>query len=254
MDVTAFILVALLIAGLAGLVSWQHHKRLRAAYEVYVASDPTLQATERPCGLDPSSWHRFAGIDAGDRRRGLRWGVEGPMAASVGGVEVGVHVAAFEWWYEERSTSGSGKSRSTTYSKRRLPVVVARLPVELPVDLTVGPKSLWRRIGIGRRGQEVESQEFNRAFHVESSDERLTLKLLDANLQAVLPGDFARRTLTVSGPWVVLTGDPRTSDRQRPGPIGKLPGLRADLVHLIGQVPAAFWRATGAAPGGDVDE
>ncbi|MTV25584.1 hypothetical protein FTX61_09210 [Nitriliruptoraceae bacterium ZYF776] len=241
--IVLFVVFGLVVVG--GFWLRHHaHQRLVTSHQALVDREPGLRATDTPCGFAASSLLRFAGIDRGDRRFGVRWGVEGPLGVRIAGRESGVNAAAFEWWCERRHRNKHG----TSYTTRTVPVVLAELPVELPVDVTLGPESLLGRAGLTRADQQVESTAFNRAFRVRSSDERLTLQLLDANLQTVLPRDFDGRTITISGRYVVMTGRPRHRDAQLDGVIGQLPAVRQDLQHLLAEVPAQFWRAVGADP------
>src|SRR5690606_14705899 len=99
--------------------------------------------------------------------------------------------------------------------------------------------------------QQLESEEFNRRFRVEGSDERLTLRFLDAAMQHRLLTRAVGRSIHLQGDLLVLGGSPDHRDGSLPGVIGELPATLQDLTGLLRAVPSQLWRSVAARA--DVD-
>lgn len=247
MTFAGFVLLGiLLLAGVWYASHWSRRKH-EAALTQLLARDRRLGRTLTPCGLTPDQLAAgFRATPRGDRRYGLRHGVSGRLALPVAAREVECEAASFQWWSEERQTTSDSNGTRTTYSERRTPVSVVRLPVTVPDRIVLTPESLFGRFGLTRGGHQLESSEFNRRFRVDGRDRSLTVRLLDAHLQTRLTEEFAGRTIEVVGNLLVLGGRPTHRDGSLHGVIGELPAMRQDLARLVDAFPAQFWRAVDA--------
>jgi hypothetical protein len=239
MELLPFLLVGLLAIG--GLVVTHLHRRRKdEAFDRLVTRDPALVPTAAPLGWDA---HRLsatcASLPEGDRRWGLEYGVEGPLRTTVAGEDLHLDCAAFRWWWEQRRQNQQHHHR---YETRRTTVALVRLPVFAPTPVRIRPESVLGRLGITRGGRQLESSEFNRAFRVESGDDRLAVMLLDAELQATLLEAFRGRSIELVGDLLLLEGEPSHRDASLPGAIGQLPAVRQDIARLVAAVPAQVWR------------
>lgn len=244
-------LVGLGLLAVAAVVAWAAHayrRRLEASLAAWLDREPGLAPTATPLTLTTDQLADACyGCPRGDRRYGLRFGVEGPLTATLAGREVTVTCAAFEWWWEERRQQSDGKGHTTTtYATRRLPVAAARLPAAVPDHVHVGPETVFGRLGLSRSDQQLESDAFNRRFRVLAQDRMLTVQLLDAGLQELLLEHYTGRTIELLGDLLVVSGDPQRRDDTLMGPLRRLPPVREDVAHLLAGVPAQFWRAIGA--------
>ncbi|HSK23116.1 MAG TPA: hypothetical protein VK906_08075 [Egicoccus sp.] len=245
------VLVGLALVAVVGLIAWAQYayrQRLQASLASWMAREPALAPTTTPVGLAPGQLaDGFHGCPRGDRRYGLRWGVEGPLDARIDGRDVTVPCAAFEWWWEERRQHNDGKGHTTTsYVTRRVPVAAVRLPSVVPDQVHIGPETVFGRIGISRSDHQLESDAFNRRFRVLAQDRLLTVQLLDAGLQELLLSRFTGRTIELLGDLLLLSGDPGRRDERLVGAVGTLPPVREDAAALLAGMPAQFWRAIDA--------
>jgi hypothetical protein len=238
------VLAVLAIAAVA-YANHRKHVRKRESLQRLLDRDPDLRRTETPCGLDVATLPSFAGIPRGDRRRGIRYGVEGPSSMQPGGQPTRLPCAAFQWWWEERQTTQTQQGTQTSYSERRTTVAIVRLPTPVPDRIVLRPESVLGRVGLTRGGQQVESSEFNRRFRVECQDRTLSLHLLDARMQELLLTAFAGRSVELRGDLLVLVGRPDHRDASLEGVVGELPAVRQDAARLVGAIPPPFWRAVG---------
>jgi hypothetical protein len=240
-------LVAVALFGAAVLYgSHLKRQRKRESLRRLLARDPSLAVTAAPCGLAADTLpHRLTALPAGERRRGVRWGVAGPLAITVAGTPRSAECATFQWWWEERQTQHTRHGTRTTYVEKRTTAALLRLPVPAPDAIVLRPESVLGRVGITRGGHQLESSEFNRRFRVECRDRTLTLHLLDANLQQLLTAHFPGRTLELRGDLLALVGTPDHRDPTLEGVVGELPAVRQDLARVVAAIPPAFWRALG---------
>lgn len=248
MDAFPLLLILIVVAVVGGTAVWWHQEQARrteAALDQLLAQRPGWQRADHLCGLTAD---RLAGDDTatprGDRRYGLEHVVAGPLTAEIDQQRRPVDVGVGHWWYEVRRTSTDGRGHtSTRYERRRVPVAAARLPGSLPAPITIGPESVFGRIGLTRGGHQLESDGFNRRFRVDGGDRTLTVTLLDARLQSHLVDRYAGRTLRLRDDLLLLGGDPTTTDTTLFGPIRDLPGLCEDLEDLLAHLPPPFWRS-----------
>ncbi|MFA9445623.1 hypothetical protein [Egicoccus sp. AB-alg6-2] len=242
------IMVVLAVVAVFGLVLYvqhAHRKRMEDGLARLLAREPGLMPTATPIGLSAAQFaDTFVGCPRGDRRNGVRWGVEGPLATEFEQQPVTLRCAAFEWWWEERREHRDANgSTTTTYATRRTMVTATQLPRVVPDHVRIGPESVLGRLGLTRGDHQLESDAFNRRFRVVARDRMLTVQLLDAGLQELLLTAFQGRTIELSGDLLVLAGDPSDRDDTLPGCIGRLPTVRQDTARLLQGVPAQFWRA-----------
>ena len=239
MELLPFLLVGLLAIG--GLV-FNHLQRRRKeeAFGRLIARDRTLTPTASPLGWDRHHLSATcASLPEGDRRWGLEYGVEGPLRTTMAGEDVHLDCSAFRWWWEQRRQNQQHNHR---YETQRTIAALVRLPVFAPVPVRIRPESVLGRLGITRGGRQLESSEFNRAFRVESGDDRLAVMLLDADLQATLLEAYRGRSIELVGDLLLLEGEPSHRDDSLPGAIGQLPAVRQDIGRLVAAVPAQVWR------------
>ena len=242
-ELVPFLLVGLLAIG--GLVvSHLHRRRKEESFNRLVTRDPGLTPTAAPLGWDR---HRLlatcASLPEGDRHCGLEYGVEGPVRTTIAGADEQLDCAAFRWWWEQRRQNQQHGHR---YQTRRTTVAMVRLPVVTPTPVRIRPESVLGRLGVTRGGRQLESSEFNRAFRVESGDDRLAVMLLDAELQATLLEGYRGRSIELVGDLLLLEGEPSHRDGSLLGAIGQLPAVRQDIARLAAAVPAQVWRQLGS--------
>ena len=250
-DMDRPVLVGLALVVLVGLIAWgayAYRRRLEQSLADWLAREPGLAPTVSPVGLTPAQFaDGFQGCPRGHRRYGLRWGVEGPLDARIGGLTATLTCAAFEWWWEERRQQTDSKGNTTTsYVTRRVPVAAARLPAAVPDHVQIGPETVFGRLGMSRSDHQLESDAFNRRFRVLAQDRMLTVQLLDAGLQELLLARYTGRTIELLGDLLVVAGDPGRRDDALMGPLRRLPPAREDVRELLAGIPAQFWRAIGA--------
>lgn len=232
------LVVAVLVGG--GVLSWQLRQRRVLRQGLHrLAAREGLRLTDRPCGLDRRQLaDRSDATPAGDRRYGLRHAVEGPVDVALDGTTVRAQLGCFQWWWEVRSQSDHGRS----YQTRACTVAAVRLPVAVPGTVRIEPEGVLGRVGLRRADQQLESEEFNRRFHVRGSDPQLTVRFLDASMQHRLLTTATGRTVHLEGDVLLLGGAPAHRDPSLPGIVGQFPAAAQDLLGLLRSVPAQVWR------------
>ena len=239
------LLIAALVVG--GLVAWWRNHKVKESFQKLLQRDPSWRRTATPCGYQTSLLaNRFAPTPRGDRRYGIRYGIEGPLEVQIAGSDVTCTASCFEWWYERRRRRSSRHGHRVSYEKQRELAVAVRLPAPVPRAIRIGPESVLGRVGLTSAGEQLESSEFNRRFRVEGDDPALTVQLLDAQLQHDLVERFAGRSLEISDDLLVIGGRPDHRDDSLTGVIGYLPALQLDARTVLGRIPDQFWRAIGA--------
>lgn len=151
-------------------------------------------------------------LPEGDRVHSAVWGLEEDTTLALGGSQVGVRVAAFEWWWEDRRTStDSNGNTSTSWDRESIVAALVRLPepADLP-GILVQREGVFSRMGMCGRGDfQVESEEVNRCYDIRVTDKKRAIRLFDADFQAALLRDFADVTFEVGGSWaLVVSGTP----------------------------------------------
>lgn len=244
------ILVLLVAATILGLVV-RRRRQVRASFAALLA-DEGLVATATPCGLTTDHLAgAFVATPRGDRRCGVRWGVDGPLPVRFAGADLEAWCTTFQWWSEDRRTAHTEHGATTRYVERSTMVAALRLPTEIPARIVLRAGTPLGRLGLTRGGQQLESSEFNRRFRVDSDDAALSVRLLDARLQHLLTERYAGRSVELGGDLLVLGGAPSHRDRRYLGVVGDVAATRADARRLLAAVPAQFWRACVLASGDD---
>jgi hypothetical protein len=256
-SVWLFVLVGLALVGATLYLGHVRKERLRAALATLTERYPGWRLTGWPCGLSPDMLAaRTAATPRGDRRYGVRHGIEGPLTMQLAGREVTCDASLFQWTYEERQRNRNNQGHTTTsYRTRTELVALCRLPVVVPGAIRIGSESVLGRIGLTRGGQQVESSEFNRRFRVEGRDPALTVQLLAPALQQELLASYQGRSIHLDDDLLVLGGEPTHRDTTLISPIGAMPAMRQDIERLARHLPAQFLRAVAAErqTSGDAD-
>jgi len=243
------LLVLVVIAVVIGVVLFRRarRRRIQESLRALLGRDPRWRPDTALCGRAPGQLAgRCPVTPRGDRRYGLEYVITGPLDFVALGETRTCWASCGLWWYEvEQTDTDEDGQTSRTYSRKEVPVVAVALPATLPAEISIDSESLFGRIGLTRGGQQVESDAFNRRFRVEGSDPTLTVQLLDAQLQHLLLAAYPKRSLWLAGDLVVIGGQTDRPDPSLSGPIRSLPGLQADAVDLLANVPAQLWRAIG---------
>ena len=168
------VLLVVLIAAAVIVVRWQLHKRKVAAFTAFAAA--------RGWGYrerDDVLTERYVGTPFG---QGF-----GKQAAHVlVGPHRGRTFAAFEYVYKERQ--GSGKNRRTvTY---RHTVVALDTPAARPT-LELAREGIGRKLLglVGVRDLQLESEEFNKTFHIRAENDRFAYDVLHPRTMEWMLGD-----------------------------------------------------------------
>ena len=109
----------------------------------------------------------------------------------------GLEVRVFDYWYYEESSDTEGGS-SRSYS--RFDCVIALVDASCP-QLRIGPENVLTRIASALSFDDIafESDEFNRAFHVQGRDRRFATALCDARMMDWLLGNALGYSFEVTG-------------------------------------------------------
>jgi len=112
---------------------------------------------------------------------------------------------AFDYQY----TTGSGKNRRVYNFSCGLISTGAQWP-----QLTLGPEGFFERVldVVGGADIQFESEEFNRAWEVRSSDPRFAAALIDPEMMLFLLEKAEGARIEVHGPWILFSGEQRDPD------------------------------------------
>jgi hypothetical protein len=178
---------------------------------------------------------------AGDNRR-----VENVMTGTRGGREFGV----FEFWYT-RGAGDTGRGGPLD-PQRSMTCALVGAPIDAP-PLAVTPRTQGFAAVPGVPGGEAvgsESEAFDRAFRVTSSDPRFASAALDARVMAWMLDDEAGAWgYQAQGSWLLVFGS-RRPPSEVPGVLERAIAFADRLPHVVGDLfppPAAD---AGAQPGG----
>lgn len=249
-------LVVLALLGVVALVGaagayLEHRRRGRKRQDLarLLERDRRMTITATPCGLDEQTLAvGYEVCPAGDRKRGVRYGVSGPTRVELSGTPQDVECAAFQWFWEVRTRTRSATGqRHTRHEEMRTTVGAIAMPTTVLRRILIRPESPLGRTGLTRGGIQVESDEFNRRFRVESNDRELAVQLLDPGVQRLLLEAFTGRSIELRGTTLLLEGTPTHRDDSLTGVIGELPAVRQDVRRLLAAVPPQFWRAAQSA-------
>jgi hypothetical protein len=224
------VIVIILVLAVAGLVAWysylQKQKRREELFE-FAATHALTWSREDPWSI-PSSYG-FRLFSVGDGR-----GCENVLA----GVWDGLPVREADYWYYDQSTDSKG-NRSRTY--HRFSIVIADLPCSVP-HVSIEKETLLSRMAdhLGFADLTFESEEFNRAYQVRSTDREFAYKLIDARMMQWLLSMGQGFGFEIMGPNLLAY-----SGKRRP----------TELIPLFGMaklfdehVPNLVWTDYGIGP------
>jgi hypothetical protein len=147
----------------------------------------------------------------------------------------GRQIMAFEYSYKE--TQGSGKDqRTVTYNYT---VVALSLPADKPT-LQVGREGLGRKLLglVGVRDLQLESEQFNEAFHIKTDNDRFAYDILHPRMMEWMLADQRAR----AAPFRFERGDLMTWDRGRID-LPKVRWMLEYLCDVVDQVPSFVWNS-----------
>lgn len=217
--VGALLVGALLVGGLIAYLSYLADKRRREALAAFAQGRGWTYV-----GEDPYLVGRFDGAPFG-RGFGRR------ASNAIRGVHLDRPFVAFDYRYKEQQ--GSGKERRTvTY---RFSITVVEHGVVTP-GLVVDPENFLERFAgrIFNSDIELESEDFNRAFRVNSPDRRFASAVLHPRMMEHLMR-FQELGWRLEGDAMLLVEDGRYD------PSG-IDGRLAVMDSILDLVPEFLWR------------
>jgi hypothetical protein len=218
---TLLIIIGLVVVGAVLYFQHQAHKKKVAEFTAF-AGARGWSYVERDDGLED----RFLGAPFG-RGHGRR------VRHVLTGEHRGRRVLVFEYTYKESEGSGDDR-RTRTYHH-----TVASLSTPLPKPtLEVGREGLGRRLlgFVGVRDLQLESEEFNKAFHIRTEDDKFAYDVLHPRMMEWLLADG--RALDI--PFRFERGDLMTFDREEIE-TAKVDGMLDYLCDVIDRVPSFVW-------------
>jgi len=158
-------LIVLVVIGIAVAAYWGYRSRIERQEKVAKHTRAAAENGWAYTGRDDSLADRFAGTPFGK-------GHSRAADHAFTGEHRGRPFTAFEYRYE----TGGGDSRSTNYV---FTVAVVPLPRRMP-GLQVAPETLRTKLlgHVGMRDLQLESDEFNEMFRVDTEDERFAYAVL----------------------------------------------------------------------------
>lgn len=238
-----FIVIVLVMVFVVGVAVVRGKK----AHEAWtrVAEQEGLRPTPTPCGLTEDRLAALEVCPTGNGEHGLWHGADG-RAEIDGATTTPVDVGVLAWWWKEQPARVEHSINETV--EHHHAVAVMRLPFHVP-HVTIVPEGRLTRLGLtGRDDLQVESEVFNRRFHVErhDTDVQLVVRLLDAEFQRVLVDEFDGRQVELVDDLLVVAGDaddtPPPDEPELRGVVAQLPHARRDVIRLAGALPDAFVR------------
>lgn len=222
MNTALLVIAAVVVVGLVLYFQYQAHKKKVAAFTA-LARERGWHYTERDRGLAT----RFVGTPFGeghgrDARHALR------------GSHRGHEMLAFEYSYKE--TTGSGDDRKTeTY---RYTVVSIGLPAPMPT-LQVNREGLGRKLlgFVGVRDLQLESEEFNKAFHIRAENDKFAYDVLHPRMMEWMLAD--ERAL--STPFRFERGDLVTWQEGRID-VSDVDWMSNYVCDVVERVPSFVWK------------
>ncbi|MGH3877595.1 MAG: DUF3137 domain-containing protein [Actinophytocola sp.] len=224
MDIGTVLLVILGLAVVAAVFYFQHkaHQKKVAEFTAFAAKRG-WRYTER----DRSLIDRFRGDPFGrghgrDAKHALR------------GEHRGRQVLAFEYSYKE--TEGSGDDRRTTTYRHT--VVSLSLPAARPT-LQVGREGFGRKLlgFVGVRDLQLESEQFNEAFHIKADDDKFAYDVLHPRMMEWMLSDQRAQSV----PFRFERGDLMTWDREKID-VRKVEWMLDYLCDVVDRVPSFVWK------------
>lgn len=213
------VLVGALVAVIAGVILKMRAEELRRRGFASLADSLGLDfSAHDPSGL---LFLPFALFQKGDGQ-----GVENVIH----GEWRGMPLAAFDFWFFEETTDSDG---GTHRSYQRFSCAVTEVEADLP-SLTIGRDNLFTRIYDAVRSDEInfETDEFNRAFNVESVNRKFAHDLIDQRMMAWLLAADRRFLFEVSGRWLLCFG-PRLQPQALVPLLGTLEGFRGRVPRVV---------------------
>ena len=109
----------------------------------------------------------------------------------------GLEIRAFDFWYYRDSTDAEGRS-SRSYS--RFSCLIALVEASCP-QLRIAPENVLTRLASALSFDDIgfESEEFNRAFHVQGRDRRFATALVDARMMEWMVREAQGYSFEVTG-------------------------------------------------------
>lgn len=264
--------VAIVVIGvLAVRGAIRGRERVETTYQ-QVCRDHGLAPTDTPLGVGDSWLAQFELLPRGDRDCSAVWGMQGPVALTLGTDAVEATCAAFEWWWEDKQTSrdSNGGSR-TRWVRRACLAALVRLPAPYVMPrVRVEREGMFARLGIGGRGDfQVESEEFNQRHDVRVRDPESAIRLFDPGFQQAMLSTFDGTAFELAGDLALVVVDTSSTgwtlaglETRRGGPGGlaglfsrqgdridtdpsivqALPGMRHRATALLQAMPDGWWR------------
>ena len=168
MEIGLFIVLGVAAVGFVAWFSYRQKQKRRQAFALMATQLGLQYSPEDPFGTLSEP---FAFFEKGDGR-----GVENVLS----GTWQDLDVRLFDYWYYEESTDSKG-SRSRTYY--RFDCVIVPVNAGCP-RLSITHENLGTRLANALTFHDIrfESEEFNRAFYVRSSDTKFANDLVDARM------------------------------------------------------------------------
>jgi hypothetical protein len=221
-----FVLLFVVVLGY-GVYSYRQDRKRRRTLAGFAASNGWTYTTE-----DESFARRWSGTPFGEGDHRLARNI-------LGGTSHGRPFVGFDYAYDTETSGGqTGRERTT----HRFAVVSVHLPTWLP-DLEVTPTSLLGRaaaaVGIDT-GIQLESEDFNRHFHVTARDPKFASDVLTPRTMEAM--------LRVDGlSWRIEGADLVSWGSGRMEPVVLLARLAA-LSGVVDGVPGFVWHDNGYDP------
>jgi hypothetical protein len=218
------IIVGLVVVGAVLYFQYQAHQKKVAEFTVF-AAERGWSYVER----DDDLVDRFLGAPFG---RGHGQVVKHVLR----GAHRGREVLVFEYSYKEADRSGSSRGTELYHHT----VASVSTPTATPT-LEVGREGLGRKllglVGlVGLRDLQLESEEFNAAFHVQTDDDRFAYDVLHPRMMEWLVADGQ----ALETPFRFERGDLLTWDRDEID-LQKIDGMVAYLCDVLDRVPSFVW-------------
>lgn len=226
MGTTGYVVLAIVgVLFIGGVMYFQYKARKKkiAQFTAFAA-----QRGWRYTDRDRSLVNRFVGTPFGqghgrDAQHVLR------------GEHRGRQILAFEYSYRE--THGSGQDQRTeTYTHT---VVALSLPAGKPT-LQVGREGMGRKLLglVGVRDLQLESEQFNEAFHIKTDNDRFAYDILHPRMMEWMLADQRAQSV----PFRFERGDLMTWDRRRID-LPKVQWMLDYLCDVLDQVPGFVWKS-----------
>lgn len=222
MDFWLIAVIAVVVIG--GALVYQHlaHKKKVAAFTAY-AAQRGWQYTEKDNSLvDRYEGHPFGGGHSRRARHVLR------------GRHRDRDVLVFEYVFKETTGSGDDRKTETYY----FTVAALATPAPRP-KLEVTREGLGRKLlgFVGIRDLQLESEEFNKTFHIKTEDDKFAYDILHPRMMEWMLADHRPRTI----PFRFERADLLT---WRPGEIdlSKVDELVGYVCDIMDRTPSFVWK------------